>query len=66
MKVFEITDQSDGAFYKAIREVVNLLNKDEVCIVPTDSVYSFCCSINSKKKEWGGTFFRRMIPWGYL
>ncbi len=49
MKVFEITDQSDGAFYKAIREVVNLLNKDEVCIVPTDSVYSFCCSINSKK-----------------
>lgn len=49
MKVFEITDQSDGAFYKAVREVVNLLEKEEVCIVPTDSVYSFCCSINSKK-----------------
>lgn len=49
MKIFEITDQTDGAFYKAIREIVNLLEKDEVCIVPTDTVYSFCCSINSKK-----------------
>lgn len=49
MKIFQITENRDGEFYKAINGLIDHLRGDEVSIIPTDTVYSFCCNINSKK-----------------
>jgi len=40
---------NDNVDYKKIEDIVKVLRKGDVIVVPTDTVYSFACDLNNKK-----------------